>query len=418
MTPFQLIRTISPIRWLIIASIAASLLSFSLSLVRGDGFVHVDERVYHGLATSLVEGNGYSLPNGKPSSYRPPGYPFFMALVYQVWPSVYAVKLTQAVLIGLIAAMVGLFAERVRHGSGWIGAVLVATYPLLQYTGTTLYPQTLALLLFLVLLWLCLHSNSMFRWLIGGLIYGYLILVVPSFLLLLPFIALGAALTVPTASWRRRALLPTVFVAMAVVVVVPWTVRNYVVFDTFIPVSTNGGVNLLAGNSPDAGPNTGISGHLRFRPATAGMSEAERDRYFKEQAIQWILEDPVRAGQLYALKFVNYFNFRNELAAASENPGKIGSTILFVSYYMLLVLVIARLLMWRERPLSQTELLFLVIYLVNGLISAIFYTRLRYRLPFDGLVIVLAAVAVRDLLDQAASRTNRGSGAREYETET
>jgi len=398
-------RKSNALRWLLIVSVLAALISCGLSIVRGDELRHLDERVYHGLAQTILDSQIFSLGDGKPSVYRPPGYAVLLAAIYSVWPSVVAAKIFHAVCVGLIALLAGLMAERVRPGSGWIAAVLLAGYPLLQYASTTLYPQTVSLLLLLCIMWVAFGSVAKGRMVAAGMLFGALILTVPSFMLLLPFFALAMTWS----KWgteahheplRARIIAVAIFCMAAAVIVAPWTLRNYVVFGEVVPVSANGGVNLLAGNCEYAGANTGGQAVNPYRAATRGMSEIERDRYFKEQAYRWIADNPGAAASLYVLKFANYFNFKNEVVAASENPGRLGTLALFVTQYAMMALVLVRLWMARSRKLDNFEKAIIFIYLLNGLISAIFYTRLRYRLPFDGILMVVAAVAAADLLSR------------------
>ena len=52
--------------------------------------------------------------------------------------------------------------------------------------------------------------------------------------------------------WRPLARVVLVAVATAVVVMLPWTVRNAVVMDAFVPVATNASETLWSGHNPDA----------------------------------------------------------------------------------------------------------------------------------------------------------------------
>jgi len=69
-----------------------------------------------------------------------------------------------------------------------------------------------------------------------------------------------------------------------------------------------------------------------------------------------------------------------------------------VSYYPLLLLALLRLLLYRRWPLRPTEKLIAITIVVNVLLLAVFFTRLRFRVPLDGLTIVLAASTVTNYL--------------------
>ena len=64
------------------------------------------------------------------------------------------------------------------------------------------------------------------------------------------------------------------------------------------------------------------------------------------------------------------------------------------TYGPLLALLVVRLMLIRRLPLTDLEVLFLSLYLAAGMAYAIFFTRIRYRLPFDWLLIALDAIFV------------------------
>jgi hypothetical protein len=78
----------------------------------------------------------------------------------------------------------------------------------------------------------------------AGLLFGLAILTRETLLYLLPLAALWIAFSKP----RKPALAVIVLVA-ALAVVGPWTLRNWIQFGAFIPVSTGGGLNLYQGNA-------------------------------------------------------------------------------------------------------------------------------------------------------------------------
>src|SRR6185295_10595659 len=64
-----------------------------------------------------------------------------------------------------------------------------------------------------------------------------------------PVAGLWLALAAPPAGAVRRRAPAAAFVAVAVLSVAPWTYRNWVVFHTFVPVSTFGAHSLWQGNT-------------------------------------------------------------------------------------------------------------------------------------------------------------------------
>jgi hypothetical protein len=107
----------------------------------------------------------------------------------------------------------------------------------------------------------------------------------PLALLLPPLLFLKEAADRPR---RTSAVLACIVCAVTTVVcVAPWTVRNWLVFERFVPISTNGGSNLWMGNNPDA--DTGYMG----RPKMDVDNEADFDRILGRRAKDYIASDPV-----------------------------------------------------------------------------------------------------------------------------
>ena len=78
----------------------------------------------------------------------------------------------------------------------------------------------------------------------AGALFGLATLTRETVLYFLPFAALWLA-------WRRAGGVrrAAAFLVASLAVVVPWTVRNYLAFDAFVPVSTSGALNLWQGNA-------------------------------------------------------------------------------------------------------------------------------------------------------------------------
>ena len=64
--------------------------------------------------------------------------------------------------------------------------------------------------------------------------------------------------------------------------------------------------------------------------------------------------------------------------------------MMLLTYGMLLGFTILRLLQARTHPLTPLEVLLLSLYLLSAPIHAVFFTRIRFRLPFDYALILLA----------------------------
>lgn len=350
-----------------------------------------DEVEYLALTRNLLHGPGFSLDGVHLTAFRPPGYSFFLELTGN---SVVASRILQyGMLAGIILLLARLFPQRDRDAAVLITTLVVAIYPLFFYTGSTLYPQTLAGFLFVLVLSLLLRGPRQWpMYILIGLIYGYLILVVPTFLLTL-FLLLGAAWWWNILRWHQGALLTV----SAAAIVLLWTGRNYVEFKQFVPIASYSGAQLLIGNCDNTIPYGGsgnISTTRYHEEAKAlGLDEFQEDHYYQHAAIAWIEAHPGHAFVLYLEKAANFFNVYNEYAPESRaevTPWR--QALLGLCYGLLLALLIWRLAEWRRYPLSSMEKLFITIFVLSAFTQAIFFTRIRLRLPYDYLIVAIIAM--------------------------
>ncbi len=375
-----------------------------LGIHYGTVFRFPDESDYFALAQSLLEGNGFREPGGALTAYRPPGYPFFLWLTSITGHGILLAKLLHALLLGA-TALIGARIVRTLGGrfSG-LPPLMFLAYPVLLFTATTLYPQTMGAFLLVILLWLTFFGPNLLKSVLAGLMLGFLILCIPAFLLTAPVLAC-LLLTQRDQPVRDRFLRVSILTLSTLLVVAPWTYRNYRVFNAFVPVSTNSGLNLFLGNSPGTTPGSGITvdrSHLEEDPSL--LPEMEQDQRYRELAINWIREDPGSAFRLYLGKVLHNFHFTNRLATASENtPAR--DLLMLVTWVPLLLLFCARPFFRRRFPLSSFERAVYWLVLSNALLSAVFFTRIRLRLPFDVLMILSNAVFLNRVLQSLSEKT-------------
>lgn len=414
--------------WLTAHATTIALVAVGLSLVIGGGYSLVlggelrfhDEHVYVGIVRSLADGHGYSLDGIQPTAYRPPGYLFLLLPVYlATGGSVLAMRLVGVLALTGSVWFTYLLGRRLHTpGTGALAALLVACYPLLVFTATTLYPQLPALFLLLLTVELAMRAlpeegggtRGRLGWaVLAGSAGGLLVLTVPTFgvtaVLLVVFVAWRQHKRAGRVSWRSVAVL---VVALAVLPA-GWCARNAVAMHAFVPVSTNDGVNLLLGNSPNATPDSGTSVDLsRYQRVVTARhyGEVEQDHFYTGQAVDWITGHPGSAAALYAGKVANNFAYADDLATGGQG-GSARNLVAAVSYYPLLLLALLRIVLWRRWPLRPAEKFVAWTIVVNVLVLAVFFTRIRFRVPLDALTILLAGSTVTHLL---AGRSARDDG--------
>ncbi len=193
-----------------------------------------------------------------PSDYSP-GAPLLFAAVYYATGAPYAERALIAVaLLGAAMVLLVYLLGRRLAGAGRPGlaaglgaALLAAVYPsFIEYSGKLMSEPVAAFFVagaLLAFLW-ALDRKRARAWILPGLLLGAAVLTRPEYLPVAAALVI-VALTVGLRRGERRAgLVSAAVLAVAcVAVVAPWTVRNYLVLDRFVPVSTGGGKALFVG---------------------------------------------------------------------------------------------------------------------------------------------------------------------------
>ena len=352
-----------------------------------------DEQEYLKLSDHLVHGPGFSLDGVNPTAARAPGYAFFLAALRLGGGDFIAFRVVQFFLLGATILLVArLGAGRPIFAGTLLVTALVVCYPVLFYTSSTLYPQTLSAFLFVAALSFLLAAPRGPAMDLGaGISFGALILVVPTFLPTM-IIVLGTAGFLKLIPWRKAMLVAII----AGIVVGAWTARNTIVLHHFVPVATNSGLNLLEGNNheanPEAAANVGMEPSYNH-VSSFHLDEFQADQYYRAAAVAWMKANPVDAFILYLEKVANFFNLRNVYSSEAQPEVSVWKQVVMGGSYLLLLGLLAwRLIDVRRFPLTPREKLFLIVYVLSAFTSAIFFTRIRHRLPYDFLIIAVIAV--------------------------
>ncbi len=380
---------------------AILLISVVFNIFSGNKIVYMDERDYVAVSENIAAHHRYIDENMQSTAYRPPMYPLVLSAFSWISTNkIVVLKILNSIFLVITAMLYGLIvAEKNNHRTQVICIALIGLYPLFYFTSGFLYPQIFGAMLFALISWIILKSGAKTSVLvIAGILHGLLILTIPLFILTLPLVALFMFFT-DSGKFISKLIRPLVFCSLAAAVVLCWTARNYYVFNKFIPIATNSGFNLFVGNSENAGFNTGTAidwTEHELEIEKQNLNEYDKDLYFRNQAIEWVKTNPFAAFKLYLGKTLNYFNYTNKLFV-EEQGSKLKDIVMFWSYIPLLLIAIVRLFFIGRVPLSRTEQYLYFIYFGMAFMSAVFFTRLRFRVPFDFLLIAIVSIAFSKL---------------------
>lgn len=375
-------------------------------IVQRNGLGFNDALMYHGTAENILRGNGFQLPFGDgPTAQWPPGYTLVLAGTYKVFGvSEQAAELVNAVLGAVTVVVLMLAVERiVDRTTAIVAGVVLAVLPGPILWTEVLVSETLFTLVVVVMLLALTYATPDWRWaLLFGAVIGTGAMVRGEAItwLLFPVVLFWGQL--PKLEIAKRVGLVVLATA---VVMAPWTIRNAAEFGEFMPVGANAGRTLWSGHHPDAtGGQTYPTTEDYVRLGVDGdASEIEISDAFRDDGIDYLLSHPLRELELIPLKLIHlnrgdsyafdWINAETDDPAVSEvNVERIG-TIADFGYFSLLALTLLGAVMlggsfWRRPACRCIAAGFLTLLFLYGFV---YYGNYRYRLPYEPLMVVVAA---------------------------
>lgn len=390
--------------------------AFVLSVER-DGFVFNDIYFYHSIAEQLADGNGFANSQGEPTAQWPPVYPLLLSFAYRLLgEDPLAGELLNAVIGALTVPLLYYVALRaLGRREALFSGLALAVMPGQIFLADALLAETLYTFLLVGLLALLafLPDRRSTHVLLGAVV-GVAALTRGEglFLVVLPLAFWGG--------WaaRRREVMRRVAVITlaALVVMLPWIVRNAVVMDSFVPTGTNSASTLWSGHNPaaDGGPTyPPASLERRLEGLRGPEREIEWAALLRREALSYMTSHPLREAELVPQKVLSlnegdsllfYYwlipDATPERAVGRDATARL-SIVADAAYYALLTLFVTSLVVF-GRAFLRTRLLraaiaFLALALV--LYGFVFYGNFRYRIPLEPLMILVAAPLVGRLAD-------------------
>jgi 4-amino-4-deoxy-L-arabinose transferase-like glycosyltransferase len=360
-----------------------------------------DQWEYLQLARNLLAGEGLHFVDLRFAdtvyAFRMPGYPLFLAAV---GGSVRAARLVQAGVDASTVFAVFLLARRWVDGrTSLLAAAIVAVNPFLVYFSALLLTETLftAMLAWAMVL---LVWRRNYVW--GGLVLALSVLVRPSGIAL-P-VVLGIASVFVNKSWgdtyepergRLRWPVPVAgtMVLLTVVVLLPWAWRNSQALNgRWVWTTTNEGITRYDGFNPDA---TGASDQrfVESMPWLGQMDEVERSEYLGEQANEFARAHPRRAAELAAIKVARTWSPVPLSDEYGHRRNQIVAGLYAVPLYLLTLLGL-----WKGGLPRSAKAFLLVPAVYFTLVHAASVGSLRYRIPVEGPMAVIAAAGAVGVL--------------------
>ena len=372
------------------------------------------------VAAAIAQGRGFSSPlrmmQTGPTGWFAPIFPYLLAGIFKLF-GVYSYGSNlvihffdlsfSAFTCWPIAAIANrAFGKRVGIAAAWTWVILPTAvfYPVVWVWDTSLAALWLAML---VAATLQLRGSDRVRsWLGYGALWSAGAMINPSLTAVLAALALWAI-------WPLRGhLLPALKLAGAAALIfaigiAPWTIRNYVVFDKFIPLRSNFGLELWLGNNPAVPdswtpwlhPNDNIDEARKYARMTEIPYMEEKER----EAWAFIRSHPLDTARFTLHRFANNWLgiWDSPVDIWGAAPWYLRLTIIFSCVFSLLSWL-GILFAYRTRNAAANPLG--IVMMIFPLAFYLTHTSRRYRFPMDPMMLVLAVYAVAYVISPEARR--------------
>lgn len=240
-----------------------------------------------------------------PTTYRPPAMPYLLSAVYAIaGRSFTAWRIVNcAITAGAVTAAAIISAQFAGIPAAVLtAAILLQSRELTRYSGMFM-TEPLATLMLALLAWTWVRNArdgwTVKRAILSGVAMGGLLAARTIFILTTPVLLIlpGTDLSFGSRfAWKTKALC----LIVAIVVISPWWIRNIVVLDAFMPLGTQGGINLPMGFGPRALRSQGIwaSNPGDGWPEIAALkldivtSEVMLAKHRQRLTLNWMMENP------------------------------------------------------------------------------------------------------------------------------
>lgn len=382
-----------------------------------------DTQFYDASAKALAEGKGYVNFEQEQTARWPIGYSGLVASLYVVFghnvlaPKALNVFLGAATVLAVFVLAARLFDRRV----GVVAAALLALFPSQVIFSTlvmteVLFAALLTLVVLLVIFWtLGDERPPAYKLLLLGLLLGYAAITRGEGGMLVVTVLIIWWLA--RVAWRPFLRDSAVLLAGVFLVMAPWTIRNFLVFDSPVFVSTAMGSALWQGNRADAYKPHDFGYDTKFYDQYAHVpyprKEVEMNNAAMREALDFIVHNP---GTEVGLLFKKLYHLYREDAIGLfwiDGTGGEASipdslevkleTVADAYYFVVLGWALLTAPLWfsfRDRSRFLLPLTILVLTATH----LVFIPNPRYHFAFIPLFCILAAQGVVTLWE----RLNRG----------
>ncbi len=394
------------------------------------GLLFLDARVYHLLAEEIASKSFW----GSEVFFRAPLFPYILAGTYKLFGmGQLAIQIIHSLMGVATAVLAYLIAEiHFDRRIARVAGICAAIYPTLYFFESSLMPTALEVFTFTATIY-CFslyekkHTTTALA--VAGFALAHAALARPTILSFLIVLPIWLWLLDKRQSWREVGIKVAWVLLPMLVVILPVTIRNYVIEPNLVLISSQGGANFYIGNNESSDGQTvafpfgetplnryedhieSASRYLAEKEVHHKLSSAEISQYWFDRGKRFVTKEPGEAVGLLLKK--TYMFFCGEELFNNSNP------LLPRDYSQLYALsiwqkglhfpygVIAPLFLIGSAMLlrQQNKRTLLLLFVFSQTITvSLFFVSSRFRQPLLPVMIVIAVYAAIEIHDWIRTR--------------
>ncbi len=362
---------------------------------------------YDKLAINILKYGQLSYEVGKPTAHREPGYPIFLAVIYFLFRyNVLAVKIVQSLISVFSVYLIFLIGKELFNKKvGVVSALVASVYPAFIYYSSVILRETIVLFFLLLMIFLMIkifddeNEKKFFYAIYFGIISSVTSLV--NSVIIMVFGVLVVYYFLTKKDFKKLVI---ILISFSLIYGI-WVYRNYKIFNKIIFGSTNGGYTFLF--STEALIQFNLSGLeqeneiLSKNPiiinASKINSEVERDKYFYNEAIKYILANKKKFVLVTVKKILKYLKPIPYLKRKYGFSDTILVFLSIVSFLPMLTFGILGLFFSESNYKKNIIILVLTSFII---IYSVFWSQIRYRIPIEPYLIIFASYYVLQIINK------------------
>lgn len=360
------------------------------------------------VAAAIAQGNGFCClfrqPTG-PTAWLSPVYPLLVAVIFKCFGTFTLKSFYAAVLLNCVSSALATFplfyaGKRIAGSAtavvaGWLWAIFPAG---IMLPFEWIWDTSLSVLLAAALLWETVKLKDCSRWWDYGwygLLWGISLLTNPALGTVLPFLV-GWLIYQKRGNRSQQIRLACVTLGAALLVCVPWTIRNAVQFHRLIPLRSNFPYEFWSGNNEIFDERSREVNRITRYEQVHLYAELGENEFLQEKmhkALEFVRKHPGLYVHLLAQRIVATW-----LGTASPIEDFQRTDLLLVRFllgwnaFALVGTIVGMVRLYGERPAYFLPVAAYPLFF--PLTFYIAHTTLRHRHPCDPILALLIAIAL------------------------